>query len=64
MINKLTTENAIDFLIKSQQYSATLLKNECIEFINSNSAEVIKMSEWTDLIKNYPDLITELYSKK
>ena len=64
MINKLTTENAIDFLIKSQQYSATLLKNECIEFINSNSAEVIKMSEWTDLIKNHPDLITELYSKK
>ena len=64
MINKLTTENAIGYLVKSHRYLATLLKHKCIEFINSNSTEVIKRSEWTDLIKNHPYLITELYSKK
>ena len=63
MYEKLSVGNASSILVLADMHSAYQLKEQAIDFINQNSAEVIKTASWEDMISIHPHLAAEIYIK-
>jgi len=60
LIKALTIENACELLILSDAHSATQLKERTVEYVVRNSFEVTRTSGWQLLLKQRPELVTEV----
>ena len=61
MYRKLSTENAPKFLVLADLHTAHHLKDQCIEFINRNSSDVVKTESWEAMVETHPHLAAEIY---
>jgi len=62
LANNLSVETVIDTLITVDLYvPKSEHREKILDFINSKAAEVIKTKDWMKFVKNYPELVTELY---
>jgi hypothetical protein len=59
MYRSLSTENAPKFLVLAD--TAHRLKDQCIEFINRNSSDVVKTESWEAMVETHPHLAAEIY---
>jgi speckle-type POZ protein len=61
MYRTLSTQNAPRFLVLADLPTAHHLKDQCIEFINRNSSDVVKTESWAAMVKTHPHLAAEIY---
>lgn len=59
--NNLDIENVTDTLILADLHNAIQLKNQAIDYINSQATEVIETSGWKNMVKMYPHLVAETF---
>lgn len=56
LLRKLTVKNAINMLVWSHLHSIPKLFDLAVNFVAENGKEIFVLSDWLDLIKNYPEL--------
>ncbi|MFH4973583.1 hypothetical protein AB6A40_000292 [Gnathostoma spinigerum] len=60
--SNLVVESACRFLIFADMHNARDLKADAIKFIANNSAAVITTDGWAEMVKQQPNLVTEVVS--
>ena len=61
LYNNLTNENIADVLVLADAHCSTKLKTKAVEFINTNSKEVIVTEGYKILPRSFPHLLDECY---
>lgn len=61
MLDVLKIDNAIEMLEISDQANDPLLKQQILSFIRSNASAISKTTNWTDFIKQNPQLIIDAF---
>eukprot|EP00092_Neocalanus_flemingeri_P016813 GFUD01018183.1.p1 GENE.GFUD01018183.1~~GFUD01018183.1.p1 ORF type:complete len:384 (+),score=99.30 GFUD01018183.1:278-1429(+) len=62
LLNELKSANAIKTFIYVDRYMPTSkLREQVLKFLCRNAREVVGVGDWTDFIKQYPELATEMF---
>ena len=62
MLSELKSSNAIKTFIYVDRYTPTSkLREQVLKFLCRNAREVVGVGDWSDFIKQYPDLATEMF---
>jgi len=65
LVDNLSVDTVINTLITVDMYvPKSAHRQQILDFINSNAAQVIKTKDWMDFLQKYPKLATELYMAK
>uniref|UniRef100_A0A1I7TNM9 Protein roadkill n=2 Tax=Caenorhabditis tropicalis TaxID=1561998 RepID=A0A1I7TNM9_9PELO len=61
LCNQITTENSCETLMLADMYSAAQLRAHAVNFINVNATEVMTTDGWTQLVREHPTLLEEVF---
>lgn len=56
MCSRLTIDNVIRYLVVAHLHSAQCLYEACLDFMALHGRDISSRSDWSDLIKSYPEL--------
>lgn len=61
LCSNLTVDNVCDVLILADMHSATQLKAQALDFINSRATDVMESNGWKTLVRDHPHLIAQVF---
>ena len=61
LCSSLSVENVADVLILADLHSASQLKSQAIDFINSHATEVMETQGWKTMLRQSPTLVADAF---